>query len=186
MDFGMLAKYLWKFLITHYLFVIAIYEVVQLTLIGKLLSLTKSGLDKRTQLTGIEKITATVIKSQPPYPHITIRQIFRNGSEVRLRISKVDAILKANDRDLDRIQYTPDFPTTYGNQFKTKKGTVVPPNDLDYWIKFETTKLNQCIPNYKDQDIKITIGGVIEFATRTTKVERELYGEGTINPEVWK
>ena len=43
----MLAKYLWKFLITHYLFVIAIYGVVQLTLIGKLLSLTKRGLQKR-------------------------------------------------------------------------------------------------------------------------------------------
>jgi hypothetical protein len=168
---------------SHIIFVILIFEVIRIVFIGKLRSLTKSGLEKRVQLSEIEKDDVGMNGgSTPPYPYIRIKQIIRNGSEVCLRISRVDIDLTVNKMQLEGIHRT-DLPAAW---IKTKSKTaVIPPNDLDYWITYATTKLKQVIPDFKEHLLKIEASGEIELQSRTTKIKRKVGGEITIEPREW-
>jgi len=172
------------FLKTQYLFWIVVYEVVIMVLYGKLVSLTKSGLEKRVQLSEIEKEDVGMHGGSPSsYPFIRIKQIIRNGSEVPLRIIRVDVALTVNKMKLDTIQSS-NFPA---NWITTKdKTNLVPPNDLDFWITYATTRLKQTIPDFNNNNLIIEASGKIELRSRTTRIEKDVKGEIEIEPKEWE
>jgi len=155
-----------------------------MTLMGKLVSLTKSGLEKRVELSNITKGYVGMFEATTPsYPEIKIQQFIRNGSEVHLKLSRIDVTLKVNDRDLDRIEYTSDLETRHG---LITKDMNIPPHELNFLIEYETTRLNQVISDFKEQSfLKIDTSGKIELQSRTTKIQKDVRGEITIKPSEW-
>ena len=143
----------------------------------------KIEIEKTVQVLDIQKDDVGMAEgSTPPYPYIRIKQSIINGSGVRLRISRVAIDLTVNNRKLDAIQCI-DFPAAW---IKTKDETaVVSPTDLDYWITYATTKLNQAIPDFKKHILIIEASGKIELQSRTAKIQKDVGGKIKIEPSEW-
>ncbi len=140
-------------------------------------------IEKTIKVFDIEKDdVGMAVSSTPSYPYIRIKQRITNGSGVSLRISRVAIDLTVNMRQLDTIRCT-DFPAAW---IKTKdKTAVVSPTDLDYWITYATTKLNQAIPDFKKHSLIIEASGKIELQSRTAKIQKDVKGEIKIEPSEW-
>ena len=144
----------------------------------------KIEIEELVQVFDIQKDDVGMAESSTPsYPYIQIKQRIANGSGVPLRISRVDIALTVNIRQLDTIRCN-DFPAAW---IKTKdETTVVSPTDLDFWITYATTKLNQAIPDFKNHNLIIEASGKIEFLSRTTRIEKDIRGEIKIEPKEWE
>jgi len=144
----------------------------------------KIEIEKMVQVMDIQKDDVGMAESYtPPFPYIRIKQRIINGSGVSLRISSVAIDLTVNKRKLDAIQCS-DFPADW---IKTKdETTVVSPTDLDFWITYATTKLNQAIPDFNNHNLIIEASGKIELLSRTTRIKKDVGGEIKIEPKEWE
>jgi len=164
-----------------------IIEAVKMFIKSKLQSLIQSGLEKRVQVTNIQKDEVGIEeRSPPPFPYIIIRQYIRNASELSLKISKIDINLNVNDTFLDRIEYSSDMETSHGIITEKNMSFNIPPYDLDFLRKYETTRLNQVISDFKDYFLRIKATGKIELQSPWgVKIQKEVGGEITIKPSEW-
>ena len=148
-----------------------VYTVIIMILKNKLLSLTKSGLDKRVQFTDCE----IDLDESGSYPKLSVTQRFANTSELHLKLCKVEISVEADDRELDKFVYNPPNSTLDfdGGRRITVSETPFHPLNLNCWITCKTTKLSQVIQNYHGKDIRIDVDGIIELSTvRTTKISK--------------
>ena len=154
-------------------FWLLIYTVIIMLLKNKILSLTKSGLDKRIQLTDCE----IDLDESGSYPKLSVTQRFANTSEFPLKLCKVEISVEADSRELDKFVYNPPNSTLDfdGGRKITVSETPFRPLNLNCGITCKTTKLNQVIQNYHGKDIKIDVDGIIEFSTvRITKISKRV------------
>jgi len=109
-------------------------------------------------------------------PKLLITQRFFNIFVESLKLSKVEIMLKANGIELDEFVYNPPSRVQQlGNKIKTSSTKdLFPEPNLECWIRFETTKLSQVIPDYHGNEIRIDVEGVIEFTRGTAKISKEI------------
>ena len=170
-----------EFLRTQYVFWIIVYEVMILGLKNKLQSLTKRGLEKRVQLRHNDiKITLEDGKSDDP--KISITQKLANASDLRLRVSKVEILLKSDNKEIDKFYYRPpESVLDYGAKIKfSTTDPVIEPLDLNWLVHCESSKLSQAMPNCHGKEIMVSVNGIIELSTKTTKIEKTIKRNETL------
>jgi len=147
---------------------------------SKLQSWIQSGLEKRVQLFPDCEI---ITDDSTDNPKITMIQRFANMSELQLKLSKVELRMKDKDGDIeiDTFIYDPPIHTMdFGSKIEASEDGVFSPLNLNCWIKCETTKLSQVIPDYPGKEIEIDVCGKIQFATKTTKKDKVIEAEESI------
>ena len=169
-----------EFLKNQRVFLIAIYEVMVLGLLGKLRSLTRRGLEKRVQHLGDTEITLKDEKTGDP--KILITQKLANATDLHLKISKVEILLKSNGEEIDRFHYKPpEYVLEYGEKISfSNANPVIDPLDLNWLMQCESRRLGQMMPDYHGKEIMILVNGVIELSTKTTRIEKPIKGSKTI------
>ena len=164
-----------------------IIEVVKMSIKSKIQSTIRSGLEKRVQVSNLQKGEVGIEeRTPPPFPYIILRQYIRNGSEVPLKISKIDINLNVNATFLDRIEYSSDTKTNHGIIIERNMSFNILPHDLDFLRKYETTRLNQVISDFKNYFLRIKASGRIELQSPWgVKLQKDVGGEITIEPREW-
>jgi hypothetical protein len=165
-----------EFLKNQYVFLIAIYEVMVLGLLGKLRSLTKRGLEKRVQHLGDLEITLK--DGEIGNPKILITQKLANASDIHLKVSKVEILLKANDKEIDRFYYKPpEHVLEYGEGISfSNTDPVINSLNLNWLMQCESKELRDMMPEYHGKEIMILVNGLIELSTKTTRIEKPIKG----------
>jgi|GEM_PF-3058644 len=109
-------------------------------------------------------------------PKVLITQGFLNIFVEQLKLSNVEIIVKANGIELDEFSYSPpNRVQQLGDKIKTSSTKdIFSKTRLNCWIRFETTKLRQVIPDYHGKVIKIDVHGKIQFATGTSKIDKAI------------
>lgn len=167
-----------EFLKNQYVFLIAIYEVMVLGLLGKLRSLTKRGLGKRVNLGDLE---ITLKDEKIGNPKILLTQKLANASDLHLKVSKVAILLKANGKEIDRFYYKPSENVLDGEKISfSNTNLVIDPLDLNWSLQCKSKELIEAMPDYHGREIIILVNGVIELSTKTTKIEKPIKGSKTI------
>ena len=164
-----------EFLKNQYELLIAIYGVVVLWLLGKLRSLTKRGLGKRVRLGDLE---ITLKDEEIGNPKILITQKLANASDIYLKVSKVEILLKANDKEIDRFYYKPpEHVLEYGEGISfSNTDPVINSLNLNWLMQCESKELIEAMPDYHGKEIMILVNGVIELSTKTTRIEKPIKG----------
>ena len=181
MELKILMNYLLEILRIQYVFLIVVYEVIILVSKNKLLSLTKKGLEKRVQFREFE----VKQRIRDDYPLITVIQHLANASEFQLKVSRIQLVLQHDSMEIDKFSYNP--PNDVLDYEETKKITFsdMRPLKLDCDIRCDTTKLRQTILDYRHRDITMTLKGIIELKTKTTKIVQKVDKRVEIKAKKW-
>jgi len=97
-----------------------------------------------------------------------------------LNLSRVDLVMIADGRELDTFFCNSARDAQFGDKITVSENGVFSPLNLNCWIKCETTKLSQVIPDYPGKEIEIDVHGKIQFVVGTTKIDKVIEAEESI------